>query len=259
MLNWLSISTCPDLTTAHSLLAITTAALTQGHLDAIQYVGCYIKATADYGIFFSSSFNDNLESFITFPFLPDHNSSSPIPAAFADANWGPQDASVPSPKNIQQVSINETRSILGHIIFLSGGPLIWKCNKETCISCSSCKAEIKATDKCAKNVQWMRNLLDDLDLLCPSPTPIYNNDQAAIIWCNTSSTKGMRHYNIRENTVQEAINKHKEVSVHHVGGKTNPGDLLTKEHKSPDVLRSLRDSVMSRRSSGDVCTYTVVH
>ena len=39
MLNWLSISTHPDLTTAHSLLAIATAAPTQGHLDAICYVG----------------------------------------------------------------------------------------------------------------------------------------------------------------------------------------------------------------------------
>ena len=99
MLNWLSISTHPDLTTAHSLLAIATTAPTQGHLDAIHYVGWYIKATADYGISFSSSSNDNLESFIIFP-LPDHNSSIPVPTAFADANWVPQDASVPSPKNI---------------------------------------------------------------------------------------------------------------------------------------------------------------
>ena len=249
MLNWLSISTRPDLTTAHSLLAIATAAPTQGHLNAIRYVGRYIKATADYGISFSSSPNNNLEGFITFP-LPDHNSSIPIPSAFADANWGPQDASVPSPKNIRSVSINKTRSILGHIIFFSGGPLIWKCNKEKRISRSSCEAEIKATDECTKNVQWMRHLLEDLDLLAHTPTPIYNDNQAAIIWCKTTSTKGMHHYNIRENAVREAINEHKEVSIHHVGGKTNPADLLTKEHKSPDIFRSLRDSFMSRRSSG---------
>lgn len=60
----------------------------------------------------------------------------------------------------------------------------------------------------------------------------------------------MRHYNIRENVVHEAINEYNEVSVHHVGGKTNPADLLTKEHKSSEIFRSLRDSFMSRRSSG---------
>ena len=99
MPNWLSLSTHPDLTTAHSLLAITTAAPTQGHLNAICYIGQYIKATADYVISFSSSSNDNLKNFITFP-LPDHNSSTFIPTAFTDANWGPQDASASSPKNI---------------------------------------------------------------------------------------------------------------------------------------------------------------
>ena len=89
MLNWLSISTCPNLTTAYILLTTATTAPTQGHLDAIWYVSHYIKATADYRISFSSRSNDNLESFITFP-LPDNNSSSPFPEAFTDANWGPQ-------------------------------------------------------------------------------------------------------------------------------------------------------------------------
>ena len=60
----------------------------------------------------------------------------------------------------------------------------------------------------------------------------------------------MRHYNIHENAVQEAINKHKEVSIHHVSGKINPSDSLTKEHKSPDIFRSLQDSFMSHHSFG---------
>jgi hypothetical protein len=67
MLNWLTISTRPDLMTVHSLLVIATTKPTQGHLDAIRYVGQYIKATADYGISFSSMANDSLESFLTFP------------------------------------------------------------------------------------------------------------------------------------------------------------------------------------------------
>jgi hypothetical protein len=249
MLNWLTISTRPDLMTAHSLLAIATAKPTQGHLDAIRYVGRYIKATADYGISFSSKNNESLEGFITFP-LNDTEPAKPAPKSFADANWGPQDASVPTLKNLRPVSLNETRSILGHLVFLSGGPLIWKCQKEARTSRSSCEAEVKATDECTKSVQWLRNVLEDLDLLPSLPSPIFNDNQAAIIWSNSTSTKGMRHYNIRENVVREAINEYNEVSVHHVGGKTNPADLLTKEHKSSEIFRSLRDSFMSRRSSG---------
>jgi hypothetical protein len=64
----------------------------------------------------------------------------------------------------------------------------------------------------------------------------------------------MRHYNVRENAVREAINEYKEVTVQHIGGKVNPADLFTKEHKSDETFRNLRDSFMSRRSSGG-CWY----
>jgi hypothetical protein len=57
---------------------------------------------------------------------------------------------------------------------------------------------------------------------------IYNDNQAAVIWCNSYSTKGMCHYNVRENCVQEAINEFNEVAVHHIGGKINPADIMTK-------------------------------
>jgi len=253
MLNWLTISTRPDLMTVHSLLAIATTKPTQGHLDAIRYVGRYIKATADYGISFSSNANDSLESFLTFP-LDDSIPNVLKPTAFTDSNWGPQDASVPTYKTSRQVSLNETRSISGHLVFLSGGPLIWKSQKEKRTSRSSCEAEVKATDDCTKSVQWLRNILEDLDLLPPRPTPIFNDNQAAVIWSNSSSTKGMHHYNVRENAVREAINEYKEVTVQHIGGKVNPADLFTKEHKSDETFRNLRDSFMSRRSSGG-CWY----
>jgi hypothetical protein len=136
-------------------------------------------------------------------------------------------------------------------LFLQGGPILWKSHKEKRTSRSTCEAEVKATDECVKSVQWIRNVLSDLELLPPhSPTLIYNDNSAAVLWCNTTSQKGMRHVNIRENAVREAVHEHGEVSILHVSGKTNPADLFTKEHKSGDVFRSIRDSFMSRRSSG---------
>jgi hypothetical protein len=50
---------------------------------------------------------------------------------------------------------------------------------------------VKATDECTKSIQWLRNILKDLDLLPPCPMPIFNDNQAAVIWSNSSSTKGM--------------------------------------------------------------------
>jgi hypothetical protein len=81
---------------------------------------------ADYGISFSSCANDSLESFITFP-LDDDDPDALSPTAFTNSNWGPQGASAPSPKNLHKVTLNETRSIAGHLpgttISPYGGPL----------------------------------------------------------------------------------------------------------------------------------------
>jgi hypothetical protein len=107
MLNWLSVSTQPDLTTVRSLLASATESPSPAHLDALRHVGCYIKATSNYGISFSSRSNAALEAFIQFP-LDDNNPTKPSPTAFTNSNWGRQDASTPTPQNYHQVSMDET-------------------------------------------------------------------------------------------------------------------------------------------------------
>jgi hypothetical protein len=86
-----------------------------------------------------------------------------------------------------------------------------------------------------------RNVLGDLNLINLSQaTAIYNDNQGAVNWSNTSSTKGMRHVNIRENAVREAIHEFNEVSVSHIPGPCNPSDIFTKEFKSDVTFRSLR-------------------
>ena len=124
---------------------------------------------------------------------------------------------------------------------MGGSPVFWKCHEENRTSRSSCEAEVKATDECTKSVQMFRNVLGELDLINLShPTPIFNDNQGAVNWSNTSSTKGMRHVNIRENAVREAIHEFHEVTVSHIPGPCNPSDIFTKEFKSELVFRTLR-------------------
>jgi hypothetical protein len=127
-LNWLSISMHPDLMTINSQLASATESPTHAHLNALHHVGRYIKATIDYGISFSSKPNTPLEAFVQFPL--DNDSPHPRPTGFADANWGPQDASMPSESNCRQIELDETCSICGHLVFLSHGPLMWKTQRK---------------------------------------------------------------------------------------------------------------------------------
>jgi len=253
MLNWLCICTRPDLTTCVSLLAQYQCTPSPGHWDAIKYIGRYLKSSADLGIVYSSSGNRTLESFVHFPVPILDSTGSPIPLVCCDANWGPQDASSRSPSSdfvSREVSLLETRSICGHVLFLASGPVLWKCHREKRTSRSSCEAEVKATDECTKSVQMFRHLLSEIggfDL--SKPTPILNDNQGAVDWCKTTSTKGMRHVNIRENCVREAIHEFHEIQVSHIPGKHNPSDIFTKEHKDVSTFIALRDTLLRRSPS----------
>jgi hypothetical protein len=115
-------------------------------------------------------------------------------------------------------------------------------HKESRITCSSCEAEVKATDECVKNIQMFRNILTDLNLVSSKTTPIFNDNRRAVEWTLSFSTKGMRHLNIRENAVCEA-QQLQEVSISHI-----PADIFTKEFKSNSTFRSLRDLLLSSSS-----------
>jgi hypothetical protein len=63
------------------------------------------------------------------------------------------------------------------------------------------------------------------------------------------STKGMRHVNIRENCVREAIHEFHEIQISHIPGKHNPSDIFTKEHKDVSTFIALRDTLLRRSPS----------
>ena len=239
MLTWLSISTRPDIGVAVSLLSSFQQQPSKQHLESARYVARYLLSTQECGINFSfAKYTERLEGYVHFPVDAD------TPVAFADANWSPQDVSHPSETNNSPITISSTRSICGFMIFMGGAPIQWKCFKEARNSRSSCESEIKATDECVKAVQAFRNLLEDLKFDTSKPTEVFNDNRGCIDWAQTMSNKRMRHFNIRENCVREAIHVFKEILLHHVPGKLNPSDMLTKEHKSDQVYHELRDVVV---------------
>ena len=65
MLNWLAISTRPDISLVVSLFSTYNSKPSKGQLDTAQHVGRYLKSTPSHGIFKRTL------------------------CGFADSNWGP--------------------------------------------------------------------------------------------------------------------------------------------------------------------------
>ena len=241
-LNWLSVSTRPDITTITSMIAKYLANPNGQHINAAKRVIKYLKGTRDYGITFSSVANTNIEAYIKFRL------NQPI-TALSDANWGPQDASKPKPSTTEQLELFKTRSVSGFVLWLNG-PLHWASKQQTVTARSTAEAEVYATDECVKSVAYLKKIVEGFGLLSqlmPTKTTIYNDNSACICWTKNMTTKGLRHIQIRENGVREMVQRG-EIDVKHIEGKINIADLFTKEDKDVEHFLSVRDLLVQSRA-----------
>jgi len=210
-----------------------------GHYEAALYVVKYLATAKQLGIYFSSSRESVLQSFLHFPLQQSLLSMS-------DANWGPQDATL---SNVNQdLPLFVSRSMSAFYIDLFG-PLHWLSKRQTVMAASSAEAEIYATDECVRFLLDIVQLLDFLgvkDIFMPAPNLIYNDNKACVNWSKTCTSKGLRHIQMKENWVRENVSMG-FVKICHVAGKTDLADLFTKEMKDTSHFVLLRDLMMKSR------------
>jgi hypothetical protein len=114
---------------------------------------------------------------------------------------------------------------------------------------SSAEAEIYATDECAKALQQLSYLINGLGLqkqFMPGPTTIWNDNNACVCWSKNTTTKGLRHIQIRENVVRELVQRGL-ITVQHIAGKFNLSDMFTKEDRDALHYILIRNHIMSNK------------
>lgn len=177
--NWMSTQTRPNISTIVNILTQYNHKCSSGHINAAKHVARYLKGTPNHGITFSSRNNTHLNSFVKFP-IP---SSTITP--LTDANWPPQDASVPKDNGPPlQLDLFKSCSIAGYVIWL-GAPLHWSSKRQTFTARSSAEAEVGAVDDCTKDLQYIINIFKDLDLhskFTNGPVTTHNDNNAAVLW-----------------------------------------------------------------------------
>ena len=135
-----------------------------------------------------------------------------------------------------------------------GGPIHWVAKRQSITARSSAEAEIYATDECVKHLIQLSYILEGFDILnaiMPKPTPIYNDNTACVAWSKTTTTKGLRHIQMRENAIREAITSD-FCSIMHIAGNINLADIFTKEDRDVKHFLTARDIIM-----GDADTFHI--
>jgi hypothetical protein len=239
-LNWLSVSTRPDIAPITNMLAQYSNCASKGHIHACKHVIRYLKGTKSDGIIFSGHDRKDLSSYVKFPVDPN------TVVTLTDSNWGPQDQSVPKAgAPTPELELFKSRSISGFLIWL-GGPVHWVSKRQSITARSSTEAEIYATDECVKQLIQLSYIIDGLHLIDPimtSPTQLYNDNAACVMWSKSTTTKGLRHIQMRENAIREAVQSD-FISIQHIAGKINLSDMFTKEEKDVNHYITTKGHVM---------------
>ena len=72
-----------------------------------------------------------------------------------------------------------------------------------------------------------------------------NDNKAAVKWSHNMTTKGLRHIQMRENTVREQVQLG-FITVEHIGGKHNLADAFTKEEKNDTHFITCRNLLVTK-------------
>ena len=115
-----------------------------GHLNAAKYALWYLKGTKSKGITLSSKSNQTLQTYIKFPIVSDKIT------AITDANWGPQDQSLPTKYSNKEITLHKSRSISGYTIYVNG-LIHWNSKRQTVIAASTTESETNNQRSCKRN------------------------------------------------------------------------------------------------------------
>ncbi|KAH9127120.1 hypothetical protein AeMF1_002543 [Aphanomyces euteiches] len=138
----------------------------------------------------------------------------------------------------------DRKSVTGNLCLLAGSVVSWKSARQRIVALSTCEAEYIALAEVAKEIMWLRGLLNDIGILQTDATPTFCDNKAAIATAeNDNISERSKHMDVRMHFIRQLLKEHTLV-LKHVGTVDQLADVLTKV-SSRAALESFRNLVMS--------------
>ena len=191
---YLSTCTRPDIVYAVSFLARYSAAPTVSLWEAAKRVLLYLREHASMGIQYSHS--------------PEFTYTVHSDSSFAQ---DPEDR----------------RSQTGLAVLASGGLVSWLSKRQPTVAVSTSDAEYQALNQAAREVQWLKQLREDLGLPYSIVT-IHGDSQGALSWATDwKLAPRNKHIDVMHHYVKELVEDDR-IRVAYVNTKDNLADPFTK-------------------------------
>jgi hypothetical protein len=218
-LNWITCGTRPDISYTVSRLCEADSGPSQAHLDLTKHLFRYLRGTIDEGLEFGGHLNVDDLKLIT----------------FADASWADQQPS--------------RHSTGGHVVFVAGGPVLWKTKKQTFVALSTTEAEFTNLTPAGQSTLWVAKILEDCGVPQSLPQIVYTDSlNAYLTVMNPLNVARTRCIDIRYKWIIEQVQRGR-LKVSHIKGIEMAADGLTKPLMREKHARFVRLLGMTRKKA----------
>lgn len=122
----------------------------------------------------------------------------------------------------------ERKSNSGRVICFNGGTISWSCNKQSIVATSSCEAEFIAISDASKEVKWLRQLLEEMNVKFDDATTMFDNNQTCIeLMRDYKFSCKTKHIDTRYKMVRDLV-KRKIIKCEYCPTEKMVVDFLTK-------------------------------
>jgi hypothetical protein len=195
-LNYLALTTRPDISFTVSRLARYSANPGPEHWKAVKHVLRYIKGTLDYKLTYGPS-------------------AHPVDfKTFSDADFARDP--------------DKGKSTTGWVILMAGGAVSWCSKLQTRTAQSTTEAEYVAAESARREMAFFTHVFGDLHYPVTLPLPLAMDNQSAIAAAKNPEHQGrMKHMNPIYHGLREAVEL-KEVAPYYIPTSDMVADILTK-------------------------------
>ena len=204
-LNYVAHSVRLDVAFAVNQLSRAMQAPRARHLAAAERCIKYLLGTASLGLHFNKRSGMFLECFV-------------------DANYS---------------SSGSKKAITGFLLKLGGSPVYWTARKQDRITTSTCDAESYAIMTSVQYLEFVRDLLEELGCTQVTPTPLFNDNTAAVSLCLDAVSHKKSVQLTRQMAYVRERTKFGVIAPLHVRTTDQPADFLTKRLDASSFARCI--------------------
>jgi hypothetical protein len=122
----------------------------------------------------------------------------------------------------------DRHSFSGYVFFMGGSLITWSSKRQSIIALSTAKSEYIAAVHAAKEIYWLRSILEELGNKQEKPTVLKCDNQSAIALCKDSKYHARtKHMDIRYHFIRESVKRGK-ITVSYIPTDSNIADIMTK-------------------------------